>query len=599
MSSLEIESCPCCYSALSQSDPNEVVSCPACRHKTCRECVKKYLVAMEVEPRCMSDSCRHPWSYSFLNSILPRTFLYGKFAKHQLAFLEARENQFMLEARGVAHEQRNIMLRHMRVRELKNRINVLRNQMDQMDVDGNVPKTERYQLKKPIKVRLDELKEQLAILTTPGPRNRGRRVRGPNGVEMVYDKEQKEPVSSIPDVPCPKETCRGMIDKDSNACSMCKQKVCSRCAIQLKDQEEEKAHKCDPNTLKTLKMLQKGTKPCPKCASPIYKTEGCDQMHCVKCHHNFSWTTLKPIVGFIHNEYYFAWRDTLAKQNEEKKMAVDGEVGVVVEPPVPPINAAGAAPVGAVAPCAEDPLRAGHYACQNRTRSCNGECRTYNEVLRILYHHLATNWYFKRLSPLQLAYSEATNREARIEYCMGDISLTAYRQKLVQSFREMSYKQEKRQILDTLRIAVTDLCAKARADHNNNPIRIDQADSPSYKTFNESITYLLEYFSKQFQALDATRGFSRSIVLLNHIDRWNRAAPRDIEYCIDIGKYTIEGLSNKRKQGGSSSPHGSDMVVEATEFSPASPTNDIYELDEADDDQEPASKRHKESEDAL
>jgi hypothetical protein len=65
-------------------------------------------------------------------------------------------------------------------------------------------------------------------------------------------------------------------------------------------------HKCDTNTVETIKALKKDTKPCPKCDARIFKIDGCDQMWCTQCHTAFSWRT-GAIETRIHNPHYFQW----------------------------------------------------------------------------------------------------------------------------------------------------------------------------------------------------------------------------------------------------------------------------------------------------
>jgi hypothetical protein len=75
----------------------------------------------------------------------------------------------------------------------------------------------------------------------------------------------------------------------------------------LNDEE----HKCDPDLVKTIEFLKEDTKPCPACATPIYKISGCDQMYCVTCHTPFSWKYGTIVKGVIHNPHYYEVQRTL------------------------------------------------------------------------------------------------------------------------------------------------------------------------------------------------------------------------------------------------------------------------------------------------
>ena len=55
-------------------------------------------------------------------------------------------------------------------------------------------------------------------------------------------------------------------------------------------------------------MIKKETKPCPSCATPIFKIQGCDQMWCTQCHIAFSWRTGMRVNGVIHNPHFYQWQ---------------------------------------------------------------------------------------------------------------------------------------------------------------------------------------------------------------------------------------------------------------------------------------------------
>jgi hypothetical protein len=89
--------------------------------------------------------------------------------------------------------------------------------------------------------------------------------------------------------PCTQETCRGFINEnhaDGWKCGLCNIVICKDCrSIKTLN------HACDPQTLESIKTIQKETKPCPTCSEPIFKPFGCDHMFCTVCKANFSWKT--------------------------------------------------------------------------------------------------------------------------------------------------------------------------------------------------------------------------------------------------------------------------------------------------------------------
>lgn len=68
--------------------------------------------------------------------------------------------------------------------------------------------------------------------------------------------------------PCPEE-CTGLISAKFQ-CAVCDIKICETCREKL-----EEDHTCDPKIVKTIKAMEGNTKPCPKCATPIFRISGC------------------------------------------------------------------------------------------------------------------------------------------------------------------------------------------------------------------------------------------------------------------------------------------------------------------------------------
>lgn len=104
---------------------------------------------------------------------------------------------------------------------------------------------------------------------------------------------------------CPDEHCRGFLSTQWK-CGTCSKWTCPDCHV-VKGDRQDCEHTCDPNDVETAKLLAKDTKPCPKCATGIYKIEGCDQMWCTQCHTAFSWRTGR-IETHIHNPHFYEWQ---------------------------------------------------------------------------------------------------------------------------------------------------------------------------------------------------------------------------------------------------------------------------------------------------
>ena len=105
-------------------------------------------------------------------------------------------------------------------------------------------------------------------------------------------------------IKCPSPQCRGVIYQDEDTCEVCDSTVCSKCHLIITDVN---THVCDEKTVATVRLLSADSKPCPTCATPIHKIDGCDQMWCPVCKVAFSWKSGAIETGFVHNPHYYEY----------------------------------------------------------------------------------------------------------------------------------------------------------------------------------------------------------------------------------------------------------------------------------------------------
>jgi hypothetical protein len=99
---------------------------------------------------------------------------------------------------------------------------------------------------------------------------------------------------------CPMPECRGFLSSRWK-CGVCDTNICKKC-----NEVNDISHiECKPENIATMELINKDTKPCPKCGTMIYKLEGCDQMYCIDCHTAFSWNRGTIETGVIHNPHYY------------------------------------------------------------------------------------------------------------------------------------------------------------------------------------------------------------------------------------------------------------------------------------------------------
>jgi hypothetical protein len=209
------------------------------------------MLGSKEEPICMS--CKVAWDRNFLLEQLGKTFMTKEYKEYREELLVEREMGFLQATQP--HVEREI-----RMEKLKEDIAILREKL---------PKLEK------------ELKE----LKIYGVVDRKKFVRK-----------------------CPNGDCHGFLSS-ALKCGLCECWACADCReVKGFSTEEKELHECNKDIVESVKLLEKDSKPCPKCTSLIFKIEGCDQMYCVECHTAFSWNTLKIESGVIHNPHYFEYQ---------------------------------------------------------------------------------------------------------------------------------------------------------------------------------------------------------------------------------------------------------------------------------------------------
>lgn len=103
---------------------------------------------------------------------------------------------------------------------------------------------------------------------------------------------------------CSYDNCNGFVN-NKFICELCGSKYCKKCFMIL-DQNSGN-HECKEDDLLSAEEIMKTTKPCPKCASRIFKISGCSQMFCTNCHIGFDYNTGEIIKSNFHNPHRAEW----------------------------------------------------------------------------------------------------------------------------------------------------------------------------------------------------------------------------------------------------------------------------------------------------
>jgi hypothetical protein len=269
-----MECCEVCCERLNNSN-HKKVECPFCDLISCRACNQKYLLSTTEEPHCMK--CKHEYNREFVDNYCSSIFRNRDYRRHREYILLQRELARMPETQP--YVVRELEKRSLRVSYLY-MVYILTNLRNHSnEISPNViPHLDGI-----LRECIVDIYETLRVLTSTEPTLEG---------DAYHKIAQK----------CPSENCRGFLCEDWK-CGICKHVFCEKCHCAL-----ESNHKCNKDTVKTIKLLKRDTKPCPKCNVPISKIEGCAQMWCTQCHVAFDWRTGRLETGRIHNPHYFEFK---------------------------------------------------------------------------------------------------------------------------------------------------------------------------------------------------------------------------------------------------------------------------------------------------
>lgn len=263
------------------------VCCPFCAFEACRECCKRYIMDLvDDKPRCMSPECKKVWSFEFISQNFTKRFSNKTYRDRRAQLAYERERALMPGTQPLVQSRKELEKKR---KDVDDKIKIIRMNLQK----------ERSRL---FKIETEAEQSIRKLSNTLKPNN-------------TQPEEKKE--AEIFTRACPVEKCRGFLSSVLK-CGVCSIWACKDCHLPKKGRNDPE-HVCNPDTVATIKLLTNDTKPCPSCATPIYKISGCDQMFCTTCHTPFSWKKGTIETGVIHNPHYYAWQRKLNGGNTVRR----------------------------------------------------------------------------------------------------------------------------------------------------------------------------------------------------------------------------------------------------------------------------------------
>lgn len=261
--------CDVCCETFNSSSRSRV-TCPYCPFSVCSSCVEKYLLDTNDDPHCMS--CRKAWSREILCLNLTLNFVSKKLKARRENLLSERERSLMPETQPFVEVEKQVRKYRVCITDTRTEAIKLRQKQAALNatpsavftvqanltnqLDGRIERTRQiYEIEKQIKACDIDVAfyDQCAAL-----------YQRDGGAEVA----RKQFVRACPSTGCP-----GFLST-AWKCGLCENWACPDCH-EGKGKQKDAPHTCNPDSVATARLLEKDSRPCPKCASVIFKIDGC------------------------------------------------------------------------------------------------------------------------------------------------------------------------------------------------------------------------------------------------------------------------------------------------------------------------------------
>jgi len=276
--------CEVCYNDFNNSKRKKL-ECIYCKFIVCTGCIRTYMLTSHLDAHCMK--CRTAWERDFWMDKFPKKFINEELKKHRETILYERELSRLPATQPLA--------------EIEAKKRRLCKEIDELQKKKN----EMYPMEHLYNPRLEQLEEKYKLRKNRAEIDFKISFRQDCINSILRRGQQKEERREFVRA-CPVTDCRGFLSSQWK-CGICELFTCSQCH-EIIGKHKDAPHTCDQNNIDTAKLLAKDTRPCPKCASLIFKISGCDQMFCTQCNTAFDWKSGRTIDnGQIHNPHYFEY----------------------------------------------------------------------------------------------------------------------------------------------------------------------------------------------------------------------------------------------------------------------------------------------------
>ena len=395
------------------------VTCPWCPFGQCVACAGTYILGHSSDPHCMN--CKKEWSRETLCDNFSNKFINTDLKIRREELLFERERSLMPETQPYVEAEIKVRHHAQQINLINEKILGVRGEQIRISQLPLGPLMVEHGLPSPVEAEI--FRHSLAIEKSKivrsyecdiGFHTYAQQAWAHGGSRLSQVKRQFVRA-------CPFNGCNGFLST-SWKCGICENWACPECH-EVKGQDRDAPHVCDPSNVATARLLAKDSRNCPKCASIIFKINGCDQMWCTQCHTAFSWNTGRVEEHRVHNPHYYEWM--------RSRGAVPREPGDV--------------------PCGGLP------SLEQLARFVGGTSRNQSQKTLWVIHRIHTHIQWVVLGRYADQDQVASNRDLRVKFMLKDFTDEVFKKKLQQREKAREKSRSIRQIMEMYQAVTIDL----------------------------------------------------------------------------------------------------------------------------------------------
>ena len=433
------QECGVCCEQFNKSTRKAIVC--QCEYTACTGCTTRYIVnGINLNAHCMS--CKAEWDRDFMASHFTKTFVNKEYKQHREKVLFDRERSMLPATQPLAE-----MMSHVRtllvatvaeIAKVEKELIAAQAEHDEYSIKHR-PTRNYYAMNNVVaRVQFEDdiftYKANIVVLSAKLSDMQKRKTFLQSYMDdptYVIDEKEKAQERREFIRACPAQDCRGFLST-AWKCGMCLVNVCADCH-EIKNDTD---HVCNPDSLKTVALLSKDTRSCPKCATQIFKINGCAQIWCTQCHTAFDFNTGK-IETHVHNPHYYEY---LRQQGTD----------------IP--RAPGDVPGGGG--CDHNAIMTAGALSRKLQAFTSNNIAVSTKIMEYLRMH--SHIMYTEIGRY-VVNDRGGNQDLRIKYLLNDINEDRFRQLVQQREKKNEKKREIHQIITMYQTVTMDVLAKIMA----------------------------------------------------------------------------------------------------------------------------------------